>query len=138
LAWNARLRSSAGRFVPGRRRLWQAVPPTIEIAAYLQEEARAEELIRDTLGHEMIHYWLWVRSRPYGHTDEFHAKMKAMGVSRYNSVPRLRPPKHLYRCPGCARTFPARRKLGVLACAYCCKEFAGGKYDARFRLAKID
>lgn len=134
LSYNSRLRSSAGRFHPGSRRFFREVPPRIEVASYLLEEARAEELIRDTIAHEMIHYWLWVRRRPYGHTAEFLAKMRLMGVSRYNPVPRTRPNKYLYRCPSCERDFPAKRKLGVLACAHCCKQHSGGRFDARFKL----
>jgi predicted SprT family Zn-dependent metalloprotease len=134
LRWNSRLRSSAGRFVPGSRRFFSQVPPAIEIASYLLEEPNAEALVADTLAHEMIHYWLWVRRRPYGHTSEFHAKMRLMGVSRYNSVPRQRPARYAYRCPACETEFLARRKLGVLACARCCKAHAGGRYDARFKL----
>lgn len=138
LSWNARLRASAGRFFPGRRRWLDVAPPRIEIASYLLEEKEAASLVRDTLGHEMIHYWLWVMGRPYGHTDEFRAKMKEMGVSRYNPVPRTRPPRHLYECPGCRGRFPARRKLGTLACALCCREHAGGRYDARFKLVRLE
>lgn len=140
LLWNSRLRSSAGRFIPGRRS-WQAVlrgetsRAVIEVATYLKEIDQADHHIRDTLAHEMIHYWLWTRRRPYGHTDEFWMKMQAMGVSRYNPVPKLRPVKYQYRCPGCQKVFPARRKLGKLACADCCKRHSGGKYDSRFLLA---
>ena len=134
IVWNSRLRSSAGRFVPGRRKFLHQSPPTIEIASYLLEEAQAKDLIYDTMAHEMIHYWLWVRQKPYGHTPEFLAKMKAMGVSRYNSVPRTRPHKYIYKCPACSKDFPAKRRLGTLACANCCKQYAGGRFDARFRL----
>lgn len=152
LKWNSRLRASAGRFFPGSRQtpVSQSVfswfshgdhiksksgrQPLIEVASYLLEEPRADALIRDTVAHEMIHYWLWVRRKPYGHTPEFTQKMKAMGVSRYNTVPRLRPPKYTYRCPSCGGAFPARKRLGNLACMKCCKEHAGGKFDARFKL----
>src|SRR4051812_11935391 len=138
LRWNSRLRSSAGRFVPGTRAwlaAWQQqVPPTIEVASYLLEEKDPLALIADTLAHEMIHYWLWVRRRPYGHSAEFHAKMRLMGVSRYNSVPRRRPPRYSYKCPACEMEFLARKKLGVLACAKCCKQHSKGRYDVRFKL----
>jgi predicted SprT family Zn-dependent metalloprotease len=134
LKFNSRLRASAGRFIPGRRSWLREFPPVIEIATYLLEESRALELIADTMAHEMIHYWLWVRRRPYGHTPEFHAKMRAMGVSRYNPVPRVRPYRYIYVCTGCQRDFPARRKLGVLACAKCCERHNGGRFDPRFRL----
>jgi len=134
LRWNPRLRSSAGRFIPGSRRFFREVPATIEVASYLTEEKDALALVADTLAHEMIHYWLWVRRRPYGHTAEFSAKMRLMGVSRYNSVPRRRPPRYAYKCPACEMEFLARKKLGVLACAKCCKLHSGGRYDSRFKL----
>lgn len=135
LEWNSRLRSSAGRFIPGSRKFFRDAPPKIEVASYLLTEPKAFELIQDTLAHEMIHYWLWIRRRPYGHTGEFLEKMRAMGVSRYNPVPRKRPFKYIYRCFSCEGEFPARRKLGPLACARCCKQHSGGRYDARFLLA---
>jgi predicted SprT family Zn-dependent metalloprotease len=134
LRWNSRLRSSAGRFVPGSRRFFREAPAAIEVASYLLEETNGLALVADTLAHEMIHYWLWVRRRPYGHTAEFMAKMRLMGVSRYNTVPRQRPPRYAYRCPACETEFLARRKLGILACARCCKTHANGRYDARFKL----
>lgn len=134
LVWNSRLRTSAGRFIPGSRKFWKVYPPTIEVASYLMEEANSFELVYDTVAHEMIHYWLWVKHRPYGHTTEFLLKMKKMGVNRYNPVPRLRPYKYLYACLGCQKSFPARKRLGTLACAVCCKKYSHGKYDARFKL----
>ena len=134
LRWNSRLRSAAGRFFPGQTRLGRRVPPAIELASYLREEVNGTAHIRDTLAHEMIHYWLWVRRRPYGHTAEFIAKMNLMGVSRYNTVPRKRPYKYVYQCIACQREFKARRKLGPLACARCCRDFNRGRYDARYKL----
>lgn len=134
LKWNSRLRSSAGRFIPGRRKFLREDPPMIEVASYLIEEEKAEELVADTVAHEMIHYWLWVRRRPYGHTPEFYAKMRVMGVSRYNPVPRQRPYKYQYVCGTCQKRFPARKRLGKLACAACCKQHAGGRFDPRFLL----
>lgn len=134
LKWNPRLRTSAGRFTPGSRKYWQQYPPLIEVASYLLEEEEAESLVWDTLVHEMIHYWLWFRRKPHGHTAEFVRKMKEIGVSRYNPVPRRRPYRYVYRCPSCSKEFLARRRWGVLACARCCDSFSEGRYDSRFRL----
>ncbi len=134
LTWNSRLRVSAGRFIPGSRKWAQRFPARIEIAQYLLEEKNSIELIYDTLAHESIHYWLWLRRRPYGHTPEFLRKMKEMGVSRYNPVPRLRPYKYFYYCHQCQKRFPARKRLGFLACAGCCEQYSNGQYDARFKL----
>ncbi|MGE0616569.1 MAG: SprT-like domain-containing protein [Bacteriovoracia bacterium] len=134
LVWNSRLRIAAGRFVPGHRTLWWRRAPAIEIALYLREEAEAERLIRDTLGHEMIHYWLWLSRKPYGHTAQFRRKMVEMGVSRYNPVPRRRPMKYTYTCPACRKEFQVRKRLRALACADCCGKHSGGRFDARFLL----
>ncbi len=134
LRWNSRLRSSAGRFIPGSRKFLFAQPPVIEVASYLREESASVALVEDTIAHEMIHYWLWVRRKPYGHTGEFLEKMRAMGVSRYNPVPRLRPFRFVYECGVCLKEFPSRKKLGVLACASCCKLHAKGRFDPRFKL----
>ena len=135
LRWNGRLKTSAGRFFPGtRRRVLYSRPPIIEVASYLCNEPEGEIHVRETLAHEMIHYWLWVRHRPYGHTDEFYSKMNAMGARRYNPVPKRRPHKYVYSCPGCKGEFKSRRKLARLACAKCCKAFNGGKYSDDFKL----
>jgi predicted SprT family Zn-dependent metalloprotease len=136
--WNTRLRTSAGRFFPGSRKFWRECPPRIEIASYLMDEQNPLTLVHDTLAHEMIHYWLWVRRRPYGHTAEFLVKMKQMGVSRYNPVPRKRSVKYLYHCIACKKVFPARKRLGPLACANCCNLHSQGKYDTRFRLVFLN
>jgi predicted SprT family Zn-dependent metalloprotease len=138
LGWNSRLRSAAGRFIPGSRKFFRQAPPRIEVASYLLEEKGAEALIRDTVAHEMIHLWLWVRRKPYGHTEEFLTKMRLMGATRYNPVPKLRGPKYIYRCPNCGKDFPARRKLGILACLECCKKEANGKFDRRFKLEMVE
>ncbi len=128
LRWNSRLRTSAGRFYPSRDR------SIIEIASYLLEEENAEQLIKDTMGHEMIHYWLWVKRRPYGHTPEFHEKMNQIGVSRYNTVPRQRPFKHCYSCKACGQKIFVRKRLKTAACAKCCDLHADGRYHVRFKL----
>lgn len=139
LRWNGRLRTSSGRFFPGsKRKLFGSRPPIIEVASYLLQEQESEVHVRETLAHEMIHYWLWVRNRPYGHTDEFYSKMELMGARRYNPVPRRRPYKYLYGCEHCQTQFKSRRRLGKLACAKCCKAHGNGKYQERFRLVLIE
>jgi predicted SprT family Zn-dependent metalloprotease len=138
LIWNPRLRKCAGRFIPGSRKFPEAFPAKIEVASYLLKLKDASSQIDDTLAHEMIHYWLWVRCRPYGHTPEFLFKMKAMGVSRYNSVSRRRPFKYSYQCVNCRKDFPARKQLGDLACSDCCQQFSNGKYDPKFKLILVN
>ena len=128
LRWNSRLKTTAGRFIP------DPANPVIEIADYLLDEIDSEWLIRDTLGHEMIHLWLWNRRKPYGHTAQFHAKMEELGVSRYNPVPKHRPFKHCYVCVHCDQKIFVRKKLEAPACAACCNRYAKGQYHLKFQL----
>ncbi len=129
LFWNTRLRASAGRFTPAR------FNASIDVATYLLEERDALALVEDTLAHEMIHYWLWLKHKPYGHTKEFLRKMHAMGVSRYNTVPRVRPDKCIYRCPACLKEIRTKKRLnGNRACLDCCNRYNRGKYSERFKL----
>jgi len=143
LSWNSRLRSSAGRFFSGSP-LWrdpqgrplipERLAPRIEIASYLLKQERAAELIVDTMAHEMIHFWLWYRRKPFGHTALFHRKLKELGASRYNTVPQRQNYKYIYECPRCLGRFPTRRRLSNVACLKCCRVFASGRFDSRFRL----
>lgn len=137
LIWNSRLRATAGRFGPARygRDHKDAV---IEIASYLQKIENGADHIRDTMLHEMIHYWLWYRGRPYGHTPEFYSKMKETGAKRYNPVPIVQSIKYYYECPSCEQLYPARRKLGIVACTSCCKKHNRGYFHRRFQLFVSD
>lgn len=137
LRWNSRLRSTAGRFAPGSRNLFGPREPLIEIASYLETIPEGEFHVRDTMLHEMIHYYLWFKKKPYGHTAEFHAILKRVGARRYNPVPKLSPVKHWYECPKCLIRVPARRKLGVSACAACCKKYNHGEFSAHYVLKKV-
>jgi len=134
LRWNSRLSSSAGRFCPGSRNPLRPRKPEIEVATYLKALPDGEIHIRDTILHEMVHYVLWHRQRPYGHTPEFRRILKSVGARRYNPVPKTRPYKHWYQCLGCKKLVPARRKIAQSACSACCKKYSGGKYSERFRL----
>ncbi|MFZ9594679.1 MAG: SprT-like domain-containing protein [Bdellovibrionia bacterium] len=135
LLWNARLSSTAGRFIPGKRKMLESFPAQIEVASFLLNYPDALERVQDAVAHEMIHYWLWVRHQPYGHTPDFLAKMKLMGVSRYHSLKsRLR---YQYSCPHCKKKFESKTRLGPLACELCCKQFSEGRYDPRFGLVLV-
>jgi predicted SprT family Zn-dependent metalloprotease len=134
LEWNSRLSSTAGRFCPGSRRPIFPRAPKIEVATYLREISDGPLHIRDTVLHEMIHYLLWHRKQPYGHTAEFHRIMKRVGAKRYNPVPKERPVKYWYECPGCQRKIPARRRMDKYACLVCCEKENGGKFAEKFRL----
>lgn len=138
LAWNPRLSTTAGRFCPGSRRAFFPRAPKIEVASYLRELADGQDHVRDTILHEMIHFYLWHHEKPYGHTPEFHRIMKRVGAQRFNPVPKVRPVKYWYECPNCRKKIPARRKMERYACATCCDAFAGGSFRENFRLRRIE
>ncbi len=56
--------------MPGKR-------PLIRLSQTLCNEPKQ---IAHTLYHEMVHFWLFVNKRPWGHTAEFHKKMKEFKV----------------------------------------------------------
>ena len=132
--WNGRLSSSAGRFCPGSRSAWFERPPEIEIALYLRDLEDGYDHIRDTMLHEMVHYYLWHNGKPYGHTKEFNRILKRVGAKRWNPVPKERPVKYWYRCDSCLKYIPARRQIRASACAACCQKHNGGKFHQRFLL----
>jgi predicted SprT family Zn-dependent metalloprotease len=137
LIWNKRLSSSAGRFRPGSRSPIFPREPEIEIATYLREIPEGSFHIRDTMLHEMVHYYLWHHRRPYGHTPEFHEILKRVGARRYNTVPKFRAAKRWYQCPTCRVVIPTRRRIRDSACASCCKKWNGGRFAEKFRLQEI-
>ncbi len=130
LRFNPRLRTQLGRFLPGRS-------PQIEIASTLLTEEHSAALIYDTLLHEIIHYWLWIHQRPYGHTPEFYQKMKETGAKRYHSLLRTQSQRYQYQCPMCYRSFFAPTPIKDLACATCCHKYTGGHYHQQFQLIKM-
>src|SRR5262249_9594960 len=122
---------------PGSRQLLRPRPAQIEVATYLRDLPDGTMHVRDTVLHEMIHYFLWHQSRPHGHTAEFHRIMKKVGAKRYNTVPKEKAFKHWYECPHCRQGFPTRRRLGASACARCCGRFNQGRYHEKFRLQRM-
>ncbi len=151
LRWNARFRTCSGRFTPPVRRGSGGSAATLEVARYLWSGPDALEVkrarVQDALGHEMIHYWLWLRGLDYGHTAVFYDKMRAMGVSRYSQwacasggevVQRVQQTLRIwvYRCVRCQQRFESKAPLGALACLACCQRESQGQYDPRFLLVE--
>ncbi len=83
-----------------------------------------------TLLHEMIHL-----VNPT-HDRRFRATARLVGAplnARYHPDLR-RPPRYLYRCPGCGAEFPRQRRLRESSCGPC----STGGYDSRFKLRLVD
>lgn len=121
IRFSGRLKTTGGQYFKRPKQL-------IQISTRYFEMERAWEEIRDTLGHEMVHYWLDFQGKPCGHTPEFRAKLNACGFNRYS---RLRPvgARYLYICPGCRVQYFRRRK-GTWSCGPC----SGSRYNPVFKL----
>lgn len=146
IVWSARLTRAAGNI--------RVQTPKITLSRPLLTEAFAQgghtvcgvwcensnEALREILKHEMIHLWLFVQGLPHGHTPKFRAKAREIGQSKTRhqiAAPASCAPKSgwIYVCGHCHAQTVRRRRFGRrVACARCCREFAGGAFDARFLL----
>lgn len=84
--------------------------------------------IRDTLGHEMVHFWLDYLGRPCGHNPEFRKKIRECGFSRYSTLAPIGR-RFLYACHACGREY-YRKRRGILSCGPC----SGQKFNPLFTL----
>ncbi|MCB2202022.1 SprT-like domain-containing protein [bacterium] len=87
--------------------------------------------VDDTLKHEMIHII------HFYHDAAFKREAKRIGcMLKARAHPSLkRPPKYLYRCPGCGKEYPRQKRLRMASCGYCSEK---GRYDDRFKLRLIE
>lgn len=135
--WNRRMRSTAGMAFTG---------PTLILLNPRIREFGQDETER-TLKHELAHLVAHHRSgrrRIAPHGKEWRQACVDLGLAgeeRCHTLPLprrqlLRP--HRYRCPHCGeeirRAKLFRRKS---ACLACCRSYARGHYDERFRFVKV-
>lgn len=136
--WNARLRSAAGR-AESRSHL-------IILNPRLHDYGVAE--IERTFRHELAHLLAQFRAgrrRIAPHGPEWRDACRELGIgdeARCHALPfpiTRRARRYLYRCPQCQRDFPRVHRLRrVVACLACCRKFARGGFDPKFRLALVD
>ena len=136
VAWNPRMRSSAGRAS------WPK--GLIELNPAL--ETISEEEVRRTFLHELAHLVAFERCRsrhikPHG--PEWQLACAELGIpgeaaSHHLPLPARRLRKRWrYICPKCwASVERVRRMKGENACYACCCQFNGGQYDERFRFVE--
>ena len=135
--WNARMRSTAG--------MASAAKSLVTLTPRLVEFGWLE--IDRTLRHELAHLLAHERAgrrRIAPHGREWQRACEALGLSdekRCHDLPlprRRLSARHHYRCPSCTvvigRVRPLRRKS---ACLACCRRHNRGRYDERFRFAKV-
>ena len=146
IVWSRRLTRAAGNIRVQTPKITLSVPLLLEAFGNGGHTvcgvwcASQEEALREILKHEMIHLWLYVQKLPHGHTREFRLKAREIGQSRTRhqiAPPPSCAPKSgwIYVCAACEARVVRRRRFGRrVACAKCCREFAGGNFDERFLL----
>lgn len=121
LRFSGRLKTTGGQYFRKPTKL-------IQISnRYLLMENGWDE-VKDTLGHEMVHYWLDFLGKPCGHTKEFRIKLNQCGFNRYSRLPPVQA-KYLYVCPRCGTRYYRRRK-GVWSCGPC----SGPRFNPTYKL----
>lgn len=137
VVWNSRLRSTAGLASCQR---W-------EVTLNPELKKISEEEVDKTLRHELAHLLARSRSgrkRIAPHGPEWRQACIDLGIpneSRTHQLPFVRHQqqrKFFYRCPSCKETLSRVRKpRRKIACLACCRKYAGGKYEERFRFEMV-
>ncbi|WP_347861574.1 SprT family protein [Salimicrobium sp. PL1-032A] len=107
IRFNKRLRTTGGRYIPGKR--------TIEInPSYLEETG--EEEVEGIIKHELCHYHLHIEGKGYHHRDkEFRQLLKETNAPRHcTPLPSAKQrPAHEYQCQKCGEMYRRRRRVDV-------------------------
>jgi predicted SprT family Zn-dependent metalloprotease len=106
---------------------------TISLSRHLTH-LNEEHHVKDTLLHEIAHA---KAGRLAAHGPAWRSLAAALGCRTracYDHRTVVTPPRAwLGNCPGCGRAaYRHRRPRRKTACAGCCRQFAGNRYDARF------
>lgn len=136
VAWNARLRSTAGY---ARYPSWE-----IELNPRLRDfEGQVERTLKHELAH-LIAYHRSGRRRIEPHGREWRLACADLGIPDEKAQHRLPLPRNeverklSYACPACRTIVHRVRKFRrPTACLHCCNRHAGGRYDGRFRLVLV-
>jgi len=132
--WNARMRSTVGRAHYERA--------LISLNPILEKFGRAET--DRTLRHELAHLLAQFRAgrtHILPHGIEWRRACRDLGIEGERVCHKLPlavghiAPRFVYHCMNCQQEFPRVRRIRrATACLTCCRKFAGGHYDERFRL----
>ena len=135
--WNGRMRTTVGR-ADFRRCL-------ISLNPALREFGAAE--IDRTLRHELAHLlaqFRFYRRRILPHGRQWRKACCDLGIRDEGACHKLPLDgrqlrrRFIYRCRNCQRNFPRVRRIRrAIACLACCRKFASGNYDERFRLKLV-
>ncbi|MGM8216623.1 SprT family protein [Bacillaceae bacterium W0354] len=104
--FNARLRTTGGRYIPSKR--------VIEINPKYLDELGHDELI-GIIKHELCHYHLHVEGKPYNHqSKEFKELLRKTGSPRYCRIlPSEEIKRLIYECQECGMHYKRKRRINV-------------------------
>jgi SprT-like protein len=116
--FNGRLQSTGGRFFPKDLHL------DFNEKMY---DAFSEDIFRQIVQHELVHYHLYRQGLGYKHGDaDFKNLLRQVGGLRFAPpLPEVR--RLLYSCQTCGQLYPRRRKIAV-------KHYRCGRCRGRLRL----
>jgi predicted SprT family Zn-dependent metalloprotease len=134
IAFNDNLRRLTGRITYAEK--------LIEISRWHFRQYGLDDA-RATLEHELLHLYLHAQGLPSGHNLLFKRTAEELGIRVFHDNPyprnRASPHRYVYECPACTRmVFRKRRRDDGLACGVCCRQLAGGRWDARFQLKLVE
>jgi SprT protein len=136
VGWNDRMRTTVGRADFQRCHIW--------LNPALQKFGPAE--IDRTLRHELAHLLAYFRSRRWilPHGPQWRRACCDLGIPCERAghtlplIGRSLRRRFVYLCGQCHRHFPRVHRIRrATACLDCCRKFARGNYDERFRLRLV-
>jgi predicted SprT family Zn-dependent metalloprotease len=130
VAWATRLRYRAGDYTPARATIRLSLPYYLR---YGPAEARR------ILLHELCHWWLYRQGMRHRENSACFRELLRQHGAPVRAKPMPRRPAgriHFYVCPHCGARYRYRRRVDY-ACGRCCRLWAGGRYDPRFRLVPV-
>ena len=134
--WNDHMRTTVGR--ADFQRCLILLNPALQKFGFVE--------IDRTLRHELAHLLAHFRSRrrilPHG--PQWRKACCELGIPGERAghtlplIGRALRRRFLYRCAHCQRRFPRVHRIRrAIACLDCCRKFARGNYDERFRLRLV-
>lgn len=114
VCFNSRLRTTGGRYIPGKR--------LIELNPKYFVEGEEKEFI-GIIKHELCHYHLHIEGKGYGHADKaFKELLRTTGSPRFcKPLPSQITEPYLYRCCKCGLLYERKRKVNTqrYSCGKC-------------------
>lgn len=121
--WNARLRTSGGRYHLASHHL--------DFNPHLYAEY-GEAVLLGIVKHELCHYHLHLAGKGYQHRDQdFKQLLRAVGGRRFAPKRSDLRPKYCYRCTNCQQEYQRQRQIDT-------QKYVCGRCLARLRLIAAD